>query len=294
MIYIDLKNTFDLCYKNEHGLNIRYISCGYNEFDRDWIHAKRWMESYEILFVTRGEIYIQEEDSQYVVTEGDILILSPFRSSFGYRKSSSHVSFYWVDFDADQLNALHFNSNQAKTANLCKMIDIFQQLVTVSHEPEYPDFADDLIVSLILVEILAAENSEPQKSFGLAKSVAEWVRNNAPSIRSIDAVADRFGYHKDTISKLFKASYKVSLKTFINQEKLSCAKNLLLTSDYSVHQIAEILGYENVNLFIKFFTYHEMASPGSFRKSSLPAGAAAGRLGSSGPRLNSAGRLPQV
>lgn len=272
MIYIDLKNSYDMCYKNEHGVNVKYMSSGFNEFHEDWIHAKRYLESYELLFVTRGEIYLQEDEQKYVISEGNILILSPFRINFGYMKSSSPVSFYWVKFDTNTLRNFNFSSNFIKvnSISIYKMISMFKQLVTVHNSPEYPDFTADLIISLILAELLAIQKGEEQKSFGIAKKVAEWVQNNAPSVNSIDVVAEKFGYHKDYISKLFKASYKISLKQFINNERINLAKNLLLTSNYSVHQIAEMLRFENDNLFIKFFTYHETISPNCFRKRNVP------------------------
>jgi len=46
---------------------------------------------------------------------------------------------------------------------------------------------------------------------------------------------------------------------------MKLAKNLLISTNYSVKQIAFMLDYKEENLFIKFFKYHERVSPTNFR-----------------------------
>ena len=57
-----------------------------------------------------------------------------------------------------------------------------------------------------------------------------------------------------------------SFSDLANNEKLEMAKELLLTSDMTVVQIAETLNYSNVQNFIRFFSKKVGMTPGKYRK----------------------------
>ena len=99
----------------------------------------------------------------------------------------------------------------------------------------------------------------------LANRIAEYVRIHADRPLTVADVARQFGYNPDHIGKLFRASFRVGLKEHIDQQRLRLARDLLLTTELSVKEIAARLGWRNENLFVKFFVYHEEISPARFR-----------------------------
>ena len=64
---------------------------------------------------------------------------------------------------------------------------------------------------------------------------------------------------------MFNDAYGKGLKEYINEQKIAHIKNLLLTSNYPVKRLADILGYDNENQFINYFKYHTGLSPTKFR-----------------------------
>ena len=83
---------------------------------------------------------------------------------------------------------------------------------------------------------------------------------------TLNECADRLNYNPSYIWKVLRTEKDTSFSDLANNEKLEMAKELLLTSDMTVVQIAETLNYSNVQNFIRFFSKYENTTPGRYRK----------------------------
>lgn len=77
--------------------------------------------------------------------------------------------------------------------------------------------------------------------------------------------ADQLGYHPTYITKLLKAEMETNFTELCNREKLNRAKAMLMTTDYSVAEIAGLLGYSNAQNFIRFFSKYEKLTPAKYK-----------------------------
>ena len=100
----------------------------------------------------------------------------------------------------------------------------------------------------------------------ISEAVA-WITANRDIILKVEEVSEHLGYNADYISRLFKANYGKSLKEYINDVKISHIKQLLLTSNLSLTDIACSTGFDDYKYFLKFFKYHEGVTPTQFLKS---------------------------
>lgn len=249
MISFDDKNT------------LQYISSGQFTSENEWIHPERICDSNEIIFVQNGTVYIAEEDNEYVLRKNDILILEKNRRHYGYKKSSD-VSFFWIHFlcsDFEKLPKL-----------ICpdmplSLVTLFSQVLHFTNTPGYSQNCGDMLCGLILEEILFLSTPVSSHVRQLAVSVKEWVRINSDKAITTKDVSDKFGYTSDHINRIFKQSYGIALKQYIIDTKLEKAKLLLQTTLYTTKQIGCMIGFEDKNLFIKFFKYHTKMPPTAYR-----------------------------
>lgn len=65
-------------------------------------------------------------------------------------------------------------------------------------------------------------------------------------------------------SELFKKTYNVSPVRFVTKMKIDYAKELLVTNRYSITQIAEIVGFDDVSYFSKVFKKQTGFSPKNY------------------------------
>lgn len=63
---------------------LQYISAGQFQSETPWTHARRNIDSFELIVGVRKILYIQEENHPFQVGPGDVLLLCPHRTHFGY------------------------------------------------------------------------------------------------------------------------------------------------------------------------------------------------------------------
>ena len=83
---------------------------------------------------------------------------------------------------------------------------------------------------------------------------------------TLSALAEHFGKSPSHISHLFKKKTGMTLRAWCNRQKLYSAKNLLLTTDMSITEIALESGFEDVSYFIYLFREHYSVTPYRYRK----------------------------
>ena len=73
--------------------------------------------------------------------------------------------------------------------------------------------------------------------------------------------SDMYTVTEEYLARLFKKEMNMTVTEYIAQQKLIFAKNLLMSDDISLQDIAEKLGYQNYNYFSRIFKKHYGISP---------------------------------
>lgn len=255
-------------------LILSYCSCGLFETREPWIHRRRIIDSYEILYVRSGEIFMQENGLPLQAKKGDILLLRPGRQHEGTRTSTGHTSFYWAHFrlgaDAsdtgERLEALEPELLCfLRTAEHTRLHLLMQQLVHISNTPGYPPESCDALCLMLIQELGWLQRQERQPHRRLVGEIAEYIRVHSDEPLSALEVARQFGYHRDYLSTLMKQQLGVTLKEYISAQRIRQAQELLSVTAYSVKEISARLGFQNENQFVHFFRYHTACSPTAYR-----------------------------
>ena len=78
-------------------------------------------------------------------------------------------------------------------------------------------------------------------------------------------VADHFKISNYTLSRLFKNQVGIGFAEYLAAKRLEYAKELLLTTSYSVRDISVMVGFTSENYFSRTFKLYEGVSPSNFR-----------------------------
>lgn len=97
----------------------------------------------------------------------------------------------------------------------------------------------------------------------------EYVEHNLAGDTSLQAVADFVCLHPVYLSRVYKSETGEGLSSYILRLKMEKAEKLLTESNKKVHEIAELLGYDNSPYFIKVFKKHFGWTPKEFRGQTL-------------------------
>lgn len=245
----------------ENGSFFQYETSGKFSVEETWIHPARTLCSHELLFVLDGTVFIEENGVQYELKKNNMLILEPKKYHAGFLPSAPPVSFYWMHFRTDM--PMPFKRYAKEEYYDLKYL--LKKMLHIANTPSYPRETAETLALMIFYELSHIGNYLQSGKRALVKEIAEYIRINIGGHITVADVAEHFRYNPDYIGKMFKADYGMGLKEYMIAEKIKLAEDMLLTSNLSVKEIAQKLGFDNENLFIKFFMYHEKQSPSGFR-----------------------------
>ena len=190
---------------------IEYVSMGEFRTDREWIHPERIIDSYEVILVLEGTVYIEEDCKKYILNKNDIIILEPAKMHSGYKISEKNTAFYWV----------HYRSNMPVPFKVYSGSGFYEtkiqlkKLLHISNTLAYPQSSADACMLMILNELGVIGNDNDLSS-SLANKIAEYIRINITENHSVSAIAEHFGYHPDYVGKIFKKSFNVGIKEYVS------------------------------------------------------------------------------
>ena len=98
------------------------------------------------------------------------------------------------------------------------------------------------------------------------RRVISYIQENYASPISLDELAKVAIVSKSTLINAFKLAYDTTPIKFINRVRLDKAKALLLNTDSSISEISEMVGFQSLHYFSRYFKNHEELSPVEYRQ----------------------------
>lgn len=253
--------------------------------DALWKHMERQLVDYELMVVEKGVLYIEDEWGQYEVHEGEWLLMEPTRLQKGFRQSKCR--FYWMHFflpvmpDGEDAQGTAFSlTKYGKLKYADRVYVLFKQLHDSDIRFMDPVY-NGLLATTLLCEIheqavngtssdLRSEEDGGKKGGANRESlrgrVDDYLLSHMGQHISVGELAMTFGYHEKYFSSLFKEETGQSVKKYVDGRKMERAKYLLLNTDALVVEIAQNLGYEEVQNFYHVFKGFTNCTPTEFRE----------------------------
>lgn len=239
--------------------SISFSYAGFFQNSGSWTHPKRAEKTYEIIYVTEGEVYMREGENDIHAGKNQLFILEPDVCHYGTEVTEG-VSFYWLHFNIE--GELPFDKRFFESFENSYL---FKELLHYNNLPSVPEYLVNSVLLHILSELCRLSENETVGYSGSAEKIYEWIRINADASLNVKKVSEHFGYSTDHISRICKKHFGVGAKELIDRFILAKAKSSLSNTDKYVKEIAAELGFANDKSFIGFFKYHERCFPSEFR-----------------------------
>ena len=97
-------------------------------------------------------------------------------------------------------------------------------------------------------------------------AVIEYIQNHFCEDISVTQMSAQFDLSPNYLSSLLKKKLGMSFVDYLSALRIARAKELLVSSDLSVREIGESVGYYSQSYFTKFFIKRESCTPGEYRK----------------------------
>lgn len=102
---------------------------------------------------------------------------------------------------------------------------------------------------------------------GVIDDILYYIEHNYTRALTLESIAPLFGYNSSYLGKIFSKKVGENFNSYLDRVRIEHSKKLLLAEDMKVYEIAEKVGYRNVDYFHIKFKKHVGQTPAEFRKS---------------------------
>lgn len=143
------------------------------------------------------------------------------------------------------------------------------------------DENSDVMINAYLTQIFIAlsrlykkqeNNKKRKKDYNCKASdltlygILRYIDREYINMVSVTEAAQNLSYSGDYVSHLFKKKMGITMKEYLLKKKINTAKELLVTSDLKVEEIAEYLNFNSAHAFYQAFKKIVSKSPSEYKK----------------------------
>jgi AraC-like DNA-binding protein len=250
-------------------------------------HGYRLIGDFEIIFFISGESYISVGDKKYLCKKDDFVFIPPFvRHSIDTTLEDPHDN-YWIHFDIEPLSSrqkfIELFTGSGEYMTRINNYDILRYIyfnLEKEYESNVPGFLALFKASILYILVQVLKNIDTKHEIidnviaGLdlqlfANKILAYINENIDDIDSVKSVCQEYNISRTHINNIFMKTIGVSPGKMIRHIKLKKAENLLLTTDMSLDEISEILGFSSASHFSNAFKKNYCLSPNTYRKNIL-------------------------
>ena len=148
-----------------------------------------------------------------------------------------------------------------KPISKSKLIEAVEEAAAVEKKQERAG-----IIEKVVDEKLVDANVKNQSSKETIRKAMSYIDDHLKQEVTQKEVAEHIHLNPSYFSVLFKEQAKLTFSEYITRRRIQHAKNLLITTNLPVGEIAEESGYKTAKYFIKIFKELEGVTPSAYRK----------------------------
>ncbi|MGG1553761.1 response regulator transcription factor [Paenibacillus ferrarius] len=112
----------------------------------------------------------------------------------------------------------------------------------------------------------ALKGSRDSQMTNVVKKIKEYIHQHLKEKINLQNLADHVFMNKTYMCTLFKQETQMTVWNYIVAERMQQARNLLLNESLKIYEIAERIGYEDVDHFTSLFKKHYGLSPLEYKR----------------------------
>ncbi len=213
-------------------------------------------------FIINGNVITHFKDQDIEINPMKILIIPPgIFHSFSYFDDKN--DYYSVKFTCDNthvVSPLVFDN----IANVAPIRKYLESVVDSSSDNQIVAIHIRNILQILLEIDLVNSKALPEKN--ISEQVITILEKSPSNFPTAEEIADQMLISRAYLSKKIKEETGVSLKPFIDIQRINISKTLLQLSELSISEIAFQLGFNDVFSFSRFFKRLTFSSPSQYRQ----------------------------
>lgn len=274
---------------------------------KQWKNKQRKLYDYEMFYVAEGKANIKIENNILIMDKGKIIIVPPDTSHSFWINDDEKPIIYWVHFDFKYRHDVHsldklvtehnsilyseklINENYIRSKvqyidgfdltnsimiNNKEIESYFKELFNIYEKHNLLWQIDSKILFLKIFKCIFDELMEEFSiKYKYKKSasdvVIEYIHNNYNRKITLRELAEQVAISEDYLGKMFKKNTGKTIIEYLNNYRISKAKEFLMDLRLSIEDIAEMTGFSDIYYFSKVMKKIEGVSPSRWRNTHL-------------------------
>ena len=236
-------------------------SCGnYRVKNRSEVvtHRPKGRKDYQLLYIASGKGHFFIHGEEKTVSAGNIIIYLPDQPQEYVYYRADQTDVYWV----------HFTGNEVEEILKYYNINLQNNILYIGTSPDYQWLFGQMIQELQLCRPRYDELISLQLR-NIFVLISRAISKNYNTEISIEEYSESRGLSNCWFIQCFKEITGSSPLQYILKLRISNAQNLLENTDYTITEIANMVGYTNSLYFSRLFHKYIGMSPKEYRKVKL-------------------------
>ncbi|MGG1554504.1 AraC family transcriptional regulator [Paenibacillus ferrarius] len=273
----------------------QFLTIGYSTWPAQTQHFGRTFDVYDLLLVRSGMLYMTEGEQAYEIGPGEALLLEPGVPHIGHKACTEPTGIYWVHFKhespaarlPDHQVAWSVRVREGRDSDLAPQeqymyLPKFGTYDRVAVEPILEEMLrlrrsltmeaaldQQLLLGRLLSQLQASLRTERlgSRSSLIAAQVMRYLEARLREPYHAARMEDELHFNEDYAARCLRKHTGLSPLQYHHVVRMEEAKRLLRTSELSLQDVGERVGYEDYNYFIRMFRKTVGSTPSAYRRS---------------------------
>lgn len=232
--------------------------------------------THALFYLKKGRFYIEIDGAKEEIQAGDCVILPDY---IHFRRNVINpIEFIFIKFAC--ISNCHYSLNlpYGKISfkdkhRFSSNISALERLIN-NDTPLSAGYREHLLMDILFQihfeqNLIDISSSKPAYYDKLTEAAVSYITRNLNKKILIEDICHAIRTNPSTLNFKFRREFNMSVGQFIINERIKKAKHLLISSTYSISEIATRCGFEDVYYFSNTFKKYTKLSPSSYRKKEL-------------------------
>ena len=224
---------------------------------------------HDIFYITPTPIDLEGLYLQVNLEKGQLFVLAAHEHHVYSSDPEDPMGLAWVEFGGG--NSTPLVQHLLDIAGPVFGGEVFQEVMSLCTAILYHPDRHNPKISQILYDMLmklCAEAETDISSSTANQEIIRYIEDNLGSHLTLSEVAGYFGYHPSYFSARFSKITGMPFSKYVMYRRMSRACLLLMTTQMSIEQIAQSLGFYDLSHFTQRFKAAEGITPSRYRRES--------------------------
>ncbi len=249
----------------------------YDHVWKDCGFIMHWHENIELLYFVSGEAEVVTDNISVKVKPGQLAVVNS--NSLHKVHSDGDVYYYCVIVNTSFLENFGISTYDVSFERLIQsenISHIFEHIIEeynsrgtlyqTNIKADILNLMVELVRNYISTDKISYSSGDGSK-LNIAKKILRYIHQNYREALTLDNIATATGFNKYYISHLFTEVVGCPLIHYLNRLRCHKARDLLVFDNYTVSEVAELCGFENVSYFSQTYKKHMQTLPGKEKNS---------------------------